>query len=295
MKRRLLSLAVIALLLGVTTAVEWRLGNLPREDPLGKRLLYLPTFEGVSVLSLGNKGLAADLFYLWTIQYYSALELNERFLYLGTMFDLITDLDPLYFDAYALGGMLMAMASIRDPETHRQALISLYDKGIAAMPDDYALAEIAAWDFFTMLKDPEMATRYLEIATTRPEAPDRIRRILGRWRDGSHLWTFEESIAYWKEAIKDSTTERDRDYARSHLYDVVAERDRVTLNPMLETFRAVHGRCPKDMDEVVRVGLLRSVPHDYFGQAYGLDPNTCKLMPKNKVRASRKFLAPHAG
>ena len=43
MKRTLGSLAVIAVMLGLAVLSEFRLGEIPREDPLGRKLLYLPS------------------------------------------------------------------------------------------------------------------------------------------------------------------------------------------------------------------------------------------------------------
>jgi len=94
--RRFISLVIVVVLLGVAVGAEVELGRIPKEDPLGRELLYLPSPEMLKIMSLGNPGLVADILYLWSIQYYSMFRPNERFLYLGTVYNLITDLDPLY-------------------------------------------------------------------------------------------------------------------------------------------------------------------------------------------------------
>lgn len=277
-------LFVLALLLGTTVTTEYKLRSMDRADPLGRELLYVPTFRAVKLLSLGNEGMAADIFYLWAIQYYSVFIPNEQFLYINSMFDLITDLDPLYFEAYTLGGMLMAMAGTRDPEQHRDAVIALYDKGLAAMPNDFRLGEIAAWDFHTIWKDDQVATRFLEKVKDRPEVPSRIARVLGRWRDGASLWSYDESIDYWNQAVADSIDERDRVYARSHLYDSIAERDRSILDPMLQTQRIVTGECPDSFAVFVKRGVLKSLPIDDWGNPYLIDSEKCTVMPFKRIR-----------
>jgi len=285
--KRVAAILVTALLLGAAVGAEWKMQHLSREDPLGRELLYVPTYRGVKILSLGNEGLAADLFYLWAIQYYSMYAPNERFLYLQTMFNLITDLDPLYFDAYSLGGLVMQMASGHNPSSHRQSVIDLYDKGVRHIADDFRLAEIAAWDLHTVWKDDEAATHFLEIAIARPGAPDRIKRVLGRWRDGAHLWSFDESIMYWLEAISDATSEKDQSYARSHLYDSIRDRDQFVMNPILKTYEIVHGECPVDFDVFVSMGILSSVPVDFFGDPYLVEPETCTLFSHRKIRRKK--------
>ena len=286
--KRLASLLAVALLLATAVGAEWKMRHLPEQDPLGRELLYVPTYQAVKFLSLGNEGLAADIFYLWAIQYYSMYTPTERFLYLRTMFNLITDLDPLYFDAYSLGGLVMQMAAGRNPEGHRQSVIDLYEKGVFNIADDFRLAEIAAWDLHTAWKDDKAPTHFLEIAISRPGAPDRIKRVLGRWRDGAHLWSFDESIEYWLEAISDATSERDRSYARSHLYDSVRDRDQFVMNPILKTYEIIYEECPADFEVFVDSGILSSVPIDFFGEPYLIEPNTCTLFSFRKIRKQKE-------
>ena len=124
MKRVSLTLLVIALLLAGTIVAERALQRVERPDPLGRKLLYLPSSEMLQLVSLGNRGLVADLFYLWSIQYYSKYQLHERFLYLETIYNLITDLDPLYHDAYRIGALIIQLPTT-DEDANKQAVIRL--------------------------------------------------------------------------------------------------------------------------------------------------------------------------
>ncbi len=284
--KKLAALLVVTLLLATAVAAEWKMRHLPREDPLGRQLLYIPTYRAVKLISLGNDGLAADILYLWAIQYYSMYSSEERFLYLHSMFNLITDLDPLYFDAYSLGGLVMKMAAGRDPGSHRQSLIDLYEKGVRNLPDDFRLAEIAAWDLHTAWKDDKTATHFLEIAITRPNAPPRIQRVLGRWRDWAHLWSYDDSIKYWLDAMSEATTEVDQRFARNHLYDSVRDRDQFIMNPILRTYEIIHDECPSDFDVFVHSGILSSVPIDYFGEPYLISVQDCTLFSHRRIRPS---------
>ena len=88
MNRRSITIVMVVILLCVAVTSEISLQKIPREDPLGRELLYLPSPEMLKIISLGNTGLAADVLYLWSIQYYSLFEPHERFLYLETIYDL---------------------------------------------------------------------------------------------------------------------------------------------------------------------------------------------------------------
>jgi len=283
-KRTLGSLAVIAVLLGVVVLSEVRLGKITREDPLGRELLYLPSPEMLKIMSLGNPGLVADVLYLWSIQYYSFYQPHERFLYLETVYNLITDLDPLYVDAYRIGALIMQIQTGGDEEEVEAAVRRLFDKGLRNLPDDWQLAEAAAWDFFIRFKDREIALHYAEIATQRPGAPPRIKRMVGVWRDEESAWTLDDSIAYWRRAVEDAENEWDHVLCMNQFYDAVTARDRNTLEPLLDVFAARFGFCPESWEDLIRAGALGRVPLDAYGDPYGIGIEDCRLVAYKKFQ-----------
>ncbi len=193
MKQRLLSIAIVVALLAVAVTAENRLGHIPREDPMGKDLLYLPSPEMLKILSVGNPNLMADIFYLWSIQYYSGFQPSERFLYLDTVYNLITDLDPRYFDAYRIGALIMGIQTGGDQVQLKATVQRLFDKGLRNLPQSWELAEAAAWDMFMRFKDRRAALHYAEVAvqTARGSGTDQTdgRRVegFGERVDGGRL------------------------------------------------------------------------------------------------------------
>jgi len=284
MSRRVISLVVVVVLVGLAIGAEVELGRIPRTDPLGRELLYLPTPEMLKILSVGNPGLAADVLYLWSIQYYSLFEPHERFLYLETIYNLITDLDPLYFDAYRIGALIMEIQTGGDQRELQKAVVRLFDKGIKNLPESWELAETAAWDMYMRFHDREEALRYAEIAAGRPGAPARIKRMVGVWHDSESSWTVDDSIAYWRRAADEAVDPFDRRICLSKLYDAVATKDKEQLQPLLAAQASRAGRCPDDWQSLIRNGLLRQVPLDLFGNPYGIDPVKCRVVAHKQIR-----------
>jgi hypothetical protein len=283
-KRTLGSLAIIAVLLGLVVLSEFRLGEISREDPLGRELLYLPSPEMLKIMSLGNSGLVADVLYLWSIQYYSFYQPHERFLYLETVYNLITDLDPLYVDAYRIGALIMQIQTGGDQEELEAAVRRIFDKGLRNLPNNWQLAEAAAWDFFIRFKDQETALHYAEIASQRPGAPPRIKRMVGVWRDKENAWTLDDSIEYWRRALENAENEWDRVLCMNQFYDAVTARDRIALEPLLEVYSARFGRCPENWERLIRAGALRQVPLDAYGDPYGIGIEDCGLVAYKKFK-----------
>jgi hypothetical protein len=284
MKRTLGALAIIAVLLSVAVLAEVRLGEIPRPDPLGRELLYLPSPEMLKIISLGHPSLVADVLYLWSIQYYSLFEPHERFLYLETIYNLITDLDPLYFDAYRIGALIMQIPTGGDQEELAAAVGRLFDKGLRNLPENWQLAEAAAWDFFIRFKDRRTALHYAGIAVQRPGAPPRIKRMVGVWSDKESVWTLQDSIEYWRVALETAEDPMDRAVCMNKYYEAVAARDRARLQPLLDWYIQGFGRCAGDWEQVIRVGLLSEVPLDVVGNPYGIDPESCRVVALKKIK-----------
>ncbi len=284
MSRRFISLVIVVVLLGVAVGAEVELGRIPKEDPLGRELLYLPSPEMLKIMSLGNPGLVADILYLWSIQYYSMFRPNERFLYLGTVYNLITDLDPLYFDAYRIGALIMEIQTGGDQAQLKKAVRRLFDKGLENLPGSWQLAEAAAWDFFIRFHDQEAALHYAEIAAVQPDAPARIKRMVGVWRDKERAWTIDDSIDYWRRAIDEAEDEYDRAISVSHLYDAVVTKDRKALEAVLAAYSSRHGSCAESWDDVMAAGLIREVPLDLMGNPYEIDSSACTIVALKKIR-----------
>jgi hypothetical protein len=226
----------------------------------------------------------ADLVYLWSIQYYSYFKPNERFLYLEKVYDLITDLDPLYFDAYRIGALIMGIQVNVDQDVLKQKAQSLFDKGLRNLPESWELAEYAAWDMYLRYKDPFQAIRYVEIAASIPGAPPRLKRILGVWRDKNRAWTVEDSIAYWEQAVEHAENEFDRYVCRNKLYDAYLSRDRQRLQPLIDDYVERTGSCSEGWGGLIRAGLLREVPLDSVGNPYSIDREECVLVAHKKIR-----------
>ena len=284
MKRTVSALVVIGILLLTAVISEVQMGRIPREDPLGRDLLYLPSLEVLKLVSLGNPGLVADVLYVWSIQYYSRFRPEERFLYLETIYDLITDLDPLYFDAYRIGALIMQIQTGGDPDQLKMAVRRLFDKGLRNLPQSWMLAEAAAWDMFIRFRDRGAALHYAEIAAERPGAPARLKRVVGVWRDTESKWTVEDSIDYWRKAVAEAEDAYDRRMCMSHLYDATVLKDRQLLDSLLREHAAFSGACAESWEEMIAAGLLLQVPADLTGSPYGIEPENCVIVAYKRIK-----------
>jgi hypothetical protein len=275
---------MVVILLCVAATCEISLRQIPREDPLGRELLYLPSPEMLKIISLGNTGLAADVLYLWSIQYYSLFQPHERFLYLETIYELITDLDPLYFDAYRIGALIMGIQVGGDQEALQRSSRQLLDKGVRNLPESWEIAEQAAWEMYMRYADRGAALHYAEIAAERPGAPARIKRMVGVWRDKERVWSDDDSIAYWRQAVDEARDSYERKMSLNHLYNAVFAKDKKALQPVLEQYKERFGSCREGWGGLIRARLIDRVPLDLSGNAYGLEAEDCTLVAFKEIK-----------
>lgn len=284
MKRAFVSGVVVVALLAGSVLCAVKLEQIPRTDPLGRSLLYLPSPEILKLISFGNPELVADTLYIWSIQYYSGFRPHERFLYLETVYNLITDLDPLYFDAYRIGALIMEIQTGGDQEELERAVRRLFDKGLRNLDGSWELAEAAAWDMFMRFRNRKGALHYAEIAAQQPDAPARIKRMVGVWRDAEHIWTIDDSIDYWRAAVAEAGNQYDRKMCMSHLYDAVVGKDRQMLDPLLGEYAVRHHSCAANWQEMIAAGHLRQVPLDLVGNPYEIDEERCVIVALKRIK-----------
>jgi len=242
-------------------------GQVGREPPAS--LLYLPKGPWLRLCALGQEQLAADLLYLWSIQYYASYEKEDRYRYLEAVYDgAITELDPHYVDAYWIGALILSVEA-KDID----GALRLLDKGIRNNPRDWELPYLAGWEaYFHQRYD--RAERYFELVEKHPDAPAHIKRVRLALLEKSGRP--EEALDAWIRLAQESGDDpKVLGVAHRYIRDLTAR----ILTDRVARFAAARGRRPRDLEELVGAGLLEAVPRTPDGRAYVYDPSTGVVTP----------------
>jgi len=266
--------------LGGTLLAQAQLESSAQVGRAADHLLYFPSGRLLKVLDLGNSEVLADLIYLWSIQYYGNYAGGVRYDYLMQIYDrVITDLDPRFRDAYLLGAMILG------DEAHRpEDAIRLLDKGMRANPTDWMLPFEAGFVAYHDLHDYARAAAYFGQAMARPGVHPAVRRFHAEMfnRAGDR----DPSRRYWQEILRTADTDYLREIAARHVRDLTVEIDLARLRQAIADYTRARGAPPADLRELVRAGLLRSIPVDPDGSPYPYDRGA------GTVRESRGYPAP---
>jgi len=233
----------------------------------GSSIIYIPSGKYLKYATFGYSSLAADLIYLWAIQYYSNYDIPDRFRYLDHIFSVIAELDPRYADPYEVGSLIASQEAHDDREA-----IRILDRGFEKNPDMWIFPFEAGHLARMRLRDYSTAREYFRKAMEVPGAPDLIRRLYAdatfKTEDYRTAWET------WSEILRTATDPRIRKTAENHLYQVKAAVDLRALSEAVGRYREKYGRPPADLLQLVTAGFLNALPKDYDGKDYLLDPAT---------------------
>jgi len=259
----ILLLAAAAGVVGLKAATD----RVVRTKLPGSSIIYIPSGKFLKVATFGYRALAADIIYLWAIQYYSTPAIDDRFDHLDHIFAIINDLDPRYQDPYEVG----ALIAVQEARNVRAAF-AILDRGAANNPDQWVYTFNAGHIALMTLRDYALAEKYFAQCMKIPGAPEFVERLRANaiFKKGDLKTSWET----WLDIYKRAPDERTKKIASNHLYNVKATIDRTALEGGLARFRERYGRFPSDLGALVRTGILREVPKDFDGTDYLYDPET---------------------
>jgi tetratricopeptide (TPR) repeat protein len=233
----------------------------------GSSIIYVPSGKFLKYATFGYSSLAADLLYLWAIQYYSTYEIPDRFTYLDHIFSVISELDPAYTDPYEVGSLIAGQEARNIP-----LALKILDRGLEKNPSAWIFPFEAGHIAQMQTKDYALAREYYAKAMALPGAPDLIKRLYAN--ASFRTMDYRTSWDTWLEIYRTATDEQVRKTASNHLYQVKAAMDLDALKEAVAAFKTKFKRLPSGFGEIAGSGILTSIPKDMDGKDYLYDPAT---------------------
>lgn len=233
----------------------------------GASLIYIPSGKYLKYATFGYSSFAADLVYIWAIQYYSNYTIAERYDHLDHIFSIIAALDPLYLDPYEMGAII-AVYEARDPYLAFKVL----DRGLENNPDQWIFPYQEGHYAAMWLKDYDLARAFYKKAIGIKGAPPIIKRL---YADSAFKeMDYQTAWQSWLEIYRTSDDERIKKIASNHLYKVKSAMDIGNIEEAIGKYQKKYGHLPQNLSQLVRSGIMASVPEDLDGKQYLYDPQT---------------------
>jgi hypothetical protein len=273
-KKPLIPLIILAALVAVSVPFQVKIDDIRGRFRSVEESLYLSS-SSLKKLSLGYYELLSDIYWLRALQYFGSKkpeEQNPDLLY--HYFDIITDLDPKFVNAYRYGGTFLAEPPPFGLGETKKG-IELFDKGRKNNPDNYRLPLEEAFIYYFYPKDYEKAAELFREASEKPGlSPLRKASIKGmaasaHARGGNN----ELSRKIWEIVYETSPSEGRRNFALRNLkqLDTTAIEDKLTES--LREYVRVYGKLPATPEDIAKAGVIEGgIPTSPVGGKFIIAP-----------------------
>ena len=280
MAQKLLLVVLLALVPFLQKRIDAQLGAYRATE----EALYLWSGQQVRRLVPGFEDLAADVYWLRTVQYFGGQRLfahEKKFELLLPLIEITTTLDPRLVIAYKYGATFLCEQPPEGAGRCDQG-IAVLEKGVSVMPGDWRLRQDLGFFHFIFRKDPQKAAEILLQASELPGAAFWLKNLAamvlakGKQRDSARaIWfqIYEQSDGPMKANALDHVKVLDAYDAADSVQSLVAEVERRT------------GRRPETLDELRAAGLMRGPAVDGSGAPFLYDPRsgTVRVSPQSKL------------
>ncbi len=223
----------------------------------------LPDGRALRVASLGFERLIADLFWLRTVYYVG----DERSAAAGypaanRLADLVTDIDPGFDTVYVV--MSSAIGGLKGDA---DGAIRLLEKGLRHV-DYWKLHFLLGFSYFMEKQDYRRAAEQMRLAAEKggpPYLPLLSARLYAKAGDP------ETAIGFIRARLAETEDPEMRRALEKRYWDLWIRRDLERIDAAIQSYREREGRPPKDVNALVRAGLLGRAPIDPRGGAYRIE------------------------
>jgi tetratricopeptide (TPR) repeat protein len=276
---------------------RWLDARRPAEDPFAAYEEMYVSPEAARRMSLAFNGLAADWYWLRSLQYVGRKVESYRGEFslddmsplgirnLGALLEQSTALDPQFMAAYEFGAVVL-------PSIDREAAVRLVERGIRENPREWRLHHHLGYIHWQAGRFDDAAEAYA--AGARVEGAPKWMSVMAAQMSeygGSRQVAREMYLRTYQE----STDEQVKALAAGRLAQLDSLDERERIGRALADFRARAGRCPAAWREVapqLRASRLRldasGAPLDPSDVPYALDAAACEPKLDDRSRVPKK-------
>jgi tetratricopeptide (TPR) repeat protein len=285
---------VVVIGIACTALLVRRLDTLrPPDDPNAIDESLYVNGKTARRISLGFNGLAADWYWMRSLQYVGRKIINDNDVpldnlgllnlkLLAPLLDTATALDPEFLDPYEYAAIVLPAINVDDA-------IRITKKGIDANPNAWRLYHHLGYIYWQQ-HDYQAASEIYGRGAQIEGAPAWMEAMKAKMAaDGGSRATARE---IYTRMYEQSADEKVRDMARRRLLQLDSLDQRESLRKLFAAYKARTGKCPSSWKEIepvfraLRVAVDASgVPVDPSGAPYVLRECEVELDPKSEIPA----------
>ncbi len=231
-----------------------------------EELRFSPQKEVIEILSLGHRGLAADILFIQTVLHTGSLmwkpltyQFDSEWSY--QMMDLATRIDPKYLTAYLFSGMGL----VHGPEDVPRAQ-PILERGMTHFPDNWELPFWMGYLYHIYLEDYETAGKYFWQAAHCPNAPNSFASLmLSSLKKGGH---YERAILVLKGMVENTDNEK---VAQIYQKRIIRLENMVMLEKAVHHYERLTKQSLANLAQLTAANIIPYIPEDPMGKKYQWD------------------------
>lgn len=233
------------------------------------------------VLACGYKGLLADFQFLRVLTFYGDRSANQQPLtaqdwdYFRDSIDVLTDLDPYFYDPYVLTEGLLTWEAGRIDDAN-----TLLAKGARYRNNDWRLPYFIGFNNFFFLKDYAAGAEHIMAASRLPGSPVYLPTLAARL--AYYGGKSQTAVLFLKQMLAGNSDNR---LAHRLQMRLLALERAVQIEDALQQFRKDQQREVEKLSELVTGGYLDALPEDPYGGTWG-------ILNNGRVYSTSKFVEP---
>lgn len=288
-KKPVFALVILVLLVAVSIPFQIKIDDIRGKFRSVEGSLYLSS-SSLKKISMGYYELLADIYWLRALQYFGSKKPEEQdpeLLY--HYFDIITDLDPKFVNAYRYGGTFLAEAPPFGLGETKKGL-ELLDKGRKNNPESYRLPLEEAFIYYFYPKDYERAAELFNEASEKTGISPLRRASLEGMAASAHTkgGNRELSRKIWEIIYETSPSEGRRNFALRNLKEIDTMIIEDKLTDSLREYVRTHGKLPSATEDLVKTGMIKDgIPASPVGGEFVIAPKIESV--KNTVLADQQI------
>jgi tetratricopeptide (TPR) repeat protein len=263
--------AIMLVLLASAIVSLYKVDRL-RADTRHEDVLYIPSAKVLKRMSLGYTGLAGDIYWTRTVQYFgwkhSKRDMNYDLLY--PLLEITTDLDPHLLVAYEFGAAFLSQKPPNGAGQPDQA-VELVERGIKYNPNEwrlyYELGFVQAMERHDYIAAADAFRRGSQVPNAHP-----FLRILAASM-AQHGGELETARMLWQTTLNTTEDPMIKVNAERHLQALQVDEIVPKLEELARAYRERTGIQPTSFRDLIRAGYLRGIPMDPLGRPYRLQPD----------------------
>jgi len=242
---------------------------------------YFVPSKVTGLVSLDFKGIVSDFLFLkLSTLLGDKIIKNEKFKqnqadFIYQAADIITDLDPWFWDAYLMADMVLAW-DFKKIDLANKLLL----KAKKYRTWDFKVPYYLGFNYFYFLKDNDNGAKYLMEASKLPGSPTYLPALATRL--SAYQNNYGPAIVFLTELLKNTRSANSIRPLEKRLKTLMILEN---LEKQVDRFETLNKRFPADLHDLVKHGLIDKIPDDPYGGEFILLQNhrvftTSKMIDK---------------